>query len=157
MKKILILFVVISTIALYVNSAPVEIDNVPLEISKCLKDFQGRYQIDYRMNPFYLRADFDKDGSPDYAVLITETATKKQGFAVCFGDEKKKTVILGAGVTVKLEGGFRFDDLDTFDVWDIDINCDTDENECLYLGRTEAGSGRFIWNGKSFVWEQGGI
>jgi hypothetical protein len=37
------------------------------------------YEISTKLNPFYLRGDFDGDRKPDYAVLIANRATKILG------------------------------------------------------------------------------
>jgi len=60
----LLLFVTI--ISLYAQEPPVDLDIIPKQISTCSKGFGDRYQISRRMNPFYLRADFDGDGRFDH-------------------------------------------------------------------------------------------
>ncbi len=142
--------------ALTSETYQVDLDNVPQRVSQCIQDFKGRYEISRRMNPFYLRADFDGDGRADYVVLITEPTTKKEGFAFCFSDEKKPQII-GAGTSVAVEGGVQGDNFAVFNVWGIAAGCGSEKHDCLYLEQAEAGSGWFIWNGRRFIWKQGAI
>jgi hypothetical protein len=153
----LIFFLSLCMASIHAEETPVDLDNVPTQVSECLKQFQNHYQISHRMNPFYLRANLDGDGQPDYAVLITELASKKEGIAICFGEKRKETKILGAGVSVAVEGGIKEDDFAAFNIWGIAVGCGTRKHDCLYLEQAEAGSGFFIWNGRRFVWEQGAI
>ena len=136
---------------------PVDLDNVPQQVSRCLQKVPSRYQISRRMNPFYLRANFDGDGQTDYAVLITESPSQKEGIAICFGDKRKETTILGAGVSVALEGGIKEDDLAVFNLWGGAVGCGAQKYDCLYLEQAEAGSGFLIWDGRHFIWGQGEI
>ncbi len=139
------------------TDAPVEIDNVPFQVSRCLQGFQGKYRINRWMNPFYLRGDFDGDKQADYVALIEEVATKKQGFLFCFGDAQRKPQILGAGVSIPVEGGLPADDWATINVWGVAPGCGGGKLECLFIEKAYAGSGWFIWNGRQFTWRQGGI
>jgi len=163
------------------QDVPVGSDNVPFQVSRCLKGFSGKYQVLKAMNPFYLRGDFDGDKKADYVALIEELATNKQGLLFCFGDANRKPQVLGAGVNVQIgdgevvayllreEGasvddstrkGVLVDDL-TSDpdtgVWGVATGCGQRKHDCVYLGKSEAGGGWFIWDGRRFVWRQGGI
>ena len=156
MIKMLMLCLILGVVEIRAQESPVGLDNVPHRVSQCLNKSQNRYQASRRMNPFYLRADFDADGNPDYAILITESTSKKEGIAVCFGDKQKEPEIIGAGVSVGFEGGIQGDDIAIFNVWGIAISCDV-KKDCLYLEQAESGSGYFIWSGQGFVWKQGAI
>jgi len=59
MKVLLSLFVLFTT---QFQGPPVEIDNVPFTISACLQPESNRFEVSRRMNPFYLRGDFNGDG-----------------------------------------------------------------------------------------------
>jgi hypothetical protein len=83
--------------------------NTPKEVSRCLKKVASQYKVSYRINPFYLRGDFDGDGKPDYAVLITSLADGSRGLAVC--GSQIGIQILGAGVSFD-----KMKDLD-FNAW----------------------------------------
>src|SRR3954452_5944027 len=79
---------------------------VPPEIRKCLKPVEPQYQLSDRSNPFYLRGDFDGDGRPDYAVLITNSKDER-GIAVCRAAAAKPE-ILGAGNVFHQMGDLTF-------------------------------------------------
>jgi hypothetical protein len=141
----------ILVLPVYAQGPPVDLNNVPKKISTCLKGTEDPYEISRRMNPFYLRADFDGDGLADYAVLITEKSSKKEGFAVCFGNGRKPQ-FLGAGTGVPVEGGKKSDDFELVDLWGIGTGIG--KHDSLYLEHSEAGSGYFVWNGQKFIWKQ---
>ena len=63
--------------AIQFHGPPVEIDNVPFPVSKCLQPEADRLEISRRMNPFYLRGDFNGDGKLDYVVLVKERKSGK--------------------------------------------------------------------------------
>jgi hypothetical protein len=157
MIKTLVSFLILSAAAICAQERPVDFDNVPQQISECLKGINDRYQISRRMNPFYVRADFDGDGRPDYAVLLAESTSKKEGFAVCFGNRRIKPQILGAGASVPVEGRTLADDFSSCNVWGVAVGCGARKHDCLFLEQAEAANGFFIWNGQRFVWKQGAI
>jgi hypothetical protein len=147
----IVLLLFISIIPVYAQEPPVDLNNVPKRISACLKKTEIRYEISRRMNPFYLRADFDGDGRVDFVVLVTEKSSKKEGFAFCFGNERKPQFI-GAGTSIAVEGGIKADNFEVFDVWGVGTGIG--KHDSLYLEHSEAGSGYFVWNGQKFVWKQ---
>jgi hypothetical protein len=53
------------------------------------------YTIDSRVNPYYLRGDFDGDGKPDVAVMVLGPRSKSTGLVVCESDGR--SFVLGAG------------------------------------------------------------
>jgi hypothetical protein len=130
---------------------PVDLNNIPKRIPACLKGTEIRYEISRRINPFYLRADFDGDGRVDYVVLVNEKSSKKEGFAFCFGNDTKPQFI-GAGTSVAVEGGTKVDDFELVDLWGVGTGIG--KHDSLYLEHSEAGSGYFVWNGQKFVWKQ---
>lgn len=149
--------VVIAVGSAYGQPNPVDIDNVPNVVSACLASYRGRYQVIQRINPFYLRGDFDGDGRIDHAVLIAEPNSRKEGFLVCFGRPQSKPQVLGAGQTVSAEGRLKVDDFALIDVWGVATRCAGRRHDCLFVEQAEAGSGLFVWNGQRFVWVQRGI
>lgn len=137
---------------------PVEIDNVPFAISKCLQNTTNNLEISRRMNPFYLRGDFDGDGKIDYVVLVRERKSNKQGYAFCFAGNNRKLQIAGAGTAIALADGIRDDDLTGLDVWGVAESWSTNPKmDALYLARAESGSGILYWDGTQMVWKQRGI
>src|SRR5260370_23281811 len=100
------------------QSKPVDWENVPPALRDAFsqKPLDGKYDVNTRINPFYLRGDFDGDGTADYAVLVTEVASHKQGILVRLSSIHK-FVFLGAGTPIQY-GAKPEDDLD-FDEWRI--------------------------------------
>jgi hypothetical protein len=137
---------------------PVELDNVPTLISKCLQTKADRLEISRRMNPFYLRGDFNGDGRLDYVVLVQERKSEKQGFAFCFAGANKRPHIVGAGIAIALEGGVPGDDFTLINLWGVAESWSRNpKRDALYLATAESGSGVLIWNGTRMIWSQLGI
>jgi len=128
------------------------------------KALEGTYDVSDRINPLYLRGDFDGDGIADYAVLIVHLQTKKRGIAVWLSS-KQKMVILGAGVPVQYGQG-REDDLN-FDRWRItgknpaDVSSSIElppalHSDAIFVEKLESASGIFYWKAGRFLWFQQG-
>ena len=126
---------------------------------KSLSEAPAHYRVDRRMNPFYLRGDFNGDSHPDYAVLVEETASGKKGIAVCFGGLPSELHVLAAGTPFAMEGNRKVDDFGQFfDVWSVvEKGKLSPRGEGIYLQRAEAGGGLILWDGHRFLWEQWGI
>ena len=135
---------------------PVDLENVPLVVSKCLQG-NGKLEISRRINPFYLRGDFNGDGRFDVVVLIQDRGSKKEGFAFCLTGSTGAHVV-GAGNPITLEGGITRDDLAAFDVWGVaPAWSKKPTRDVVYLEQAEAGSGMLIWNGRRIIWQQTSI
>ena len=52
-----------------------------------------KYTLSDRVNPFYLRGDFDGDQKPDYAILMTNITSKKIVMVFCFSSRKNPTLV----------------------------------------------------------------
>jgi hypothetical protein len=65
--------------------------------------FKEKYTFDLRINPFYLQADFDKNGFGDMAILIKERTSGKTGVALLL-QGKSQLKILGAGQVASFGG-----------------------------------------------------
>jgi len=113
-----------------------------------------------RMNPFFLRGDFNGDQKLNYAVLVAQRTSGKQGIAVCLANHHS-SIVIGAGRMFAFEAGKQFDDLKSFDARKIDD--DTPDTtpatkrspiERIHLIAKERGSGLIYWDGKIFRWEQ---
>jgi len=68
---------------------------VPQEVKACVSRAGSSYQFSKKASPGFLRADFNGDGKPDYAVIVMRDGS--QGVVVCAGD--RLLVILGAGTS----------------------------------------------------------
>ena len=118
-----------------------------------------RYELFYRMNPFYLSGDFNGDNKIDVAALVKERSTGKQGIAIIHGATGKVT-ILGAGTDIG-NGGDDFEWMDSWQVYAKDRATDRTSvprlhGDALLVSKSEAASGLIYWNGKRYVWLQQG-
>jgi hypothetical protein len=118
------------------------------------------YDLSFRMNPFYLRGDFNGDGKIDVAVLVKQRSTGKLGIAIVHGMTSKVS-ILGAGVGI----GNGRDDFKWMDSWQVyskdrvgrgagETSISHLRGEALFVGKSEAASALIYWNGKRYVWSQ---
>jgi hypothetical protein len=87
-----------------------------------------------RLSPFIWRGDFDGDGRQDFAVLIAETKTKKEG--IVFLLQGRAPVMIGAGHNFG-NGG---DDFSWMDAWHVEHRAtgegkDHDQNGTLKADR----------------------
>lgn len=126
------------------------------------KQFQHKYRFITRLNPYYLRGDFNGDGRPDFAVLIERLADKKQGIAIFHYGEKTIRVI-GAGKVF----GNGDDDFAWMDAWQVYPKGKVEQGveeapppkllgEALLVEKSESASTLIHWNGKRYVWYQQG-
>lgn len=146
----------------WATTAQAQVDeyNLPVALRGCLQNEQrSDLVLSDRMNPFFLRGDFNGDGNLDFAVLVSQRTTGKQGIAVCLAGERAP-IVIGAGRAFAFEGGKQFDDLKSFDSWKIDddsLDRKPARAERIHLIAKERGSGLIYWNGKEFRWKQLGI
>jgi hypothetical protein len=120
------------------------------------------YDVSFRVNPFYLRGDFDGDRKIDVAVLVKQRSTGKLGIAVIHSG-KDKVIILGAGISIG-NGGDDFEWMDSWQLYPKDrVVPGAGEaivprlhGEALLVGKSEAASALIYWNGKRYVWFQQG-
>jgi len=75
-------------IVMFIRPEIPESPAIPVRIKSCIESRQlSGYKIDPRVNPFYLRGDFDGDGKPDFAVtIIIQTGRSPSGLAMCEGN-----------------------------------------------------------------------
>jgi hypothetical protein len=109
------------------------------------------YALDPRLNPYYLRGDFDGDGRPDTALLVKHKASGKTGIAIVHGGATP-VAVLGAGKAFG-NGG---DEFSWADAWYVVPDPAKAGAEALAIVRTESGGGLAHWNGKRYVWQQHG-
>ncbi len=128
------------------------------------------YDISDRVNPFYLRGDFDGDGEPDYAVLVTNKKSKKSAVAFTLTSKTTVDVIGGEGVKLRVgskDDGYDLQDFDWMDAWQVHRRVQLPANELntaatihqmlgegVMVEKTEAASALIYWDGKSFRWYQ---
>jgi hypothetical protein len=141
-------------------------DNMPPKIREAFasRPIDGVYDLSDRINPLYLRGDFDGDGIADYAVLITQVGTGKKGIAVWLSS-KQQIVILGAGLPIQSLTDHA-DDL-TFDHWRVTGKNMFDKSrsieqptgirsDAIFVEWSESASGIFYWKLGRFQWLQQG-
>src|SRR6266516_2084988 len=75
--------------------------DIPQAVERAItnRSLSKKYELSFRMDPFYLRGDFNGDGNIDVAVLVKERSTGKLGIAIVLGATGKVT-ILGAGTAI---------------------------------------------------------
>jgi hypothetical protein len=147
-------------------SKPVDWENVPPALRDAFskKPLDGKYDVSTHINPFYLRGDFDGDGIADYAVLVTEVVSHKQGILVWLSSVRN-FVFLGAGTPIQY-GAKPEDDLD-FDEWRILGPNPADKtsslelppnlrHDAIFVEKSESASGVFYWSRGRFRWFQEG-
>ena len=118
-----------------------------------------KYELSFRVNPFYLRGDFDGDRKIDIAALVKERSTGKLGIAIIHGATDKVT-ILGAGTAIG-NGGDDFKWMDSWEIYSKDrVTEDTNvpklHGDALLVSKSEAASALIYWNGKRYLWLQQG-
>ncbi|HAA16215.1 MAG TPA: hypothetical protein DCE41_32740 [Cytophagales bacterium] len=123
------------------------------------KTFAEKYVLDPRLNPMYLEADFNGDGTVDIALLIKNIATEDVGFAVVHGGTHE-VFILGAGQ----ESTPGFSSNPTYiDVWRINRERKNEpglteeeplilENPSLEIKKSEVGGGLLYWDGAQYAY-----
>lgn len=160
-------------VALLVAQAAVGADTLPWNVPEPLRPvidapgFRERYEIGTWLNPFYLRGDFDGDGSIDYAFLVKHRSDGKRGIAIWLSGKPGSGVLtVGAGTRARA-GGAVTDNWDFFDAWQVygkrAVSRGASEGkppkligEAILVEKTESASGLIYWNGKQFVWYQQG-
>ena len=118
-----------------------------------------KYEISYRMIPFYLRGDFNGDDKIDVATLVKQRSTGKIGIAIINGANDKVT-ILGAGTAIG-NGGDDFEWMDSWEIYSKDriargTSVPKLHGDALLVSKSEAASALIYWNGKRYVWRQQG-
>src|ERR1700674_3684405 len=102
--------------------------NLPPVVSRRFQaeHFLARYDVSTKLNPFYLRGDFDGDGIPDYAVLVVNRTTKVVGIAMVRSRAKQIEVLGAGGIKLRVaateEGSpsYLLDDFGWMDSWHVE-------------------------------------
>src|SRR5947209_5215326 len=100
--------------------ALVQIHDIPERIQTAITNgsLGKKYDVSFHLSPFYLRGDFNGDGTIDVAVLIKQRSTGKLGIAIIDG-VTNKVAILGAGTAIG-NGGDDFEWMDSWRVYSKD-------------------------------------
>jgi hypothetical protein len=156
MKTVTILLAGILFVPLVTRSQEADTYNVPQAVRECIarQPGFGSYELSNRINPFYLRGDFD-------AVLIREKATGRRGVCVCL---ETQAYILGAGKSFLRSDGYDFVDFD-FEAWRIDPRREVSQapeegppprlrGEPIDVFWPERANGIIYWDGRAFAYYQ---
>jgi hypothetical protein len=134
----------------------VQEQNIPEE---CLFIKDQGFNIVFRLNPFYLRGDFNGDNFSDVAILIERKKDKKLGILITHA-KSKDYYILGAGNSFG-NGG---DDFFWLNIWTV-MCCKNEsivalsdnlslEGEGIIVTKAEASSGLIYWKKGRYEWAQ---
>lgn len=136
--------------------------NIPPEVRRLMDKRELRdYETSTRINPFYLRGDFDGDSKTDLAVLVVERKTGRRGIAIIH-PAKDSYVIIGAGEDFLRSDGYNYKDFG-FKAWSVyserHVVQAPDEGpppkllgEAILVEWPEAGSGLIYWDGSKYRW-----
>ncbi len=145
--------------------------NLPDEVRHRLEQakFFDYYKLSDEVNPFYLRGDFDGDGKPDYAILVTTKDSNKRFVLICRMGTKDLEILTGRNTSavfnpkqsISLKESFNW-----MDAWQIADRQQLDANELnegtplpmkgegILAEKTEAATVLIYWTGKGFHWYQ---
>lgn len=146
--------------------------NLPDRVSAAFEKSKilATYDLSDKINPFYLRGDFDGDGIPDYAVLLQDKKTHHLSIAVV-RSRATKVELLGAAIKIRNGVGrdsYTFDDFDWMDAWQVQrkqkLEIDGREGsdphpgpmagEGFLVEKSESASGIIYFDGKRYRWYQ---
>jgi hypothetical protein len=144
--------------------AVAQLDDIPATVKRAITDgpLAKKYDLSFRVNPSYLRGDFNGDGKSDVAVLVKQRSTGKLGIAIVH-DTTNKVTVLGAGSGIG-NGGDDFEWMDSWEVYSKDrVAREAGETgsprvrgDALLVSKNEAASALIYWNGKRYIWLQQG-
>jgi len=86
----LVILLILCSSTFCMGMQPIDV-SVPDEVSRrfMLEDLWKRFDVSERVNPFYLRADLDGDGKPDYVVLVVEKSSRQEYLALVMSTDSK--------------------------------------------------------------------
>ncbi len=138
--------------------------NIPIWVRNAFQKnaLSKKYDYIFKINPMYLRGDFNGDNKPDVAIFVKEKALKKLGIIVIhFGSNDY--FVLGAGKKIG-NGGDNFQWMSNWAVkrkGNVGQGADNKpppylKTESLYVEKAESASGIIHWNGTTYSWYQQG-
>ena len=138
--------------------------NIPHWVQKTFREKRifKNYNYHFKLNPMYLRGDFNGDDAPDIAIMVKEKLSNKLGIMVIhFGSND--TFILGAGEEIG-NGGNDFRWMTNWRVvrkGKVDKGADETpppglKGEALFVEKAESASAIIYWDGEDYDWYQQG-
>jgi hypothetical protein len=138
--------------------------NIPYWVLKTFREKRiiKNYNYHFKLNPMYLRGDFNGDDAPDIAMMVKEKLSNKLGIMVIhFGSND--TFILGAGKEFG-NGGNDFKWMTNWRVMrsgKVDTGADETpppslKGEALFVEKAESASAIIYWDGEEYDWYQQG-
>jgi len=141
--------------------------NLPDDVIKEFEigPFADTYRISLRLQPLYLRGDFDGDSRPDYAIPIESISDHLKGIGIWLSTQKK-IFVLGAGQPFAF-GSSVEKDLNAIYMWEVYEKKAVKQGaraepppkllgDALAVRKTGSASGLIYWDSKNFTWyEQG--
>jgi hypothetical protein len=135
--------------------------DIPEEINRAIAKglLAKKYELSFRMDPFYLRGDFNGDNKMDVAALVKQRSTGKLGIAIVNG-ATGKVIILGAGTAIG-NGGDDFEWMDSWEIYPKDrmtsrTSIPKLHGDAFLVSKSESASALIYWNGKRYIWLQQG-
>ena len=137
------------------QESEVSLFNVPTPIEKCMEPISAQYHVSGRINPFYLRGDFDGDGRLDHAVLVTGQSDDRS-IVVCRAASRAPEIIADKSLPVNMAGR-AFDAWMVFPKAPVGRGVETGPppkllGDALLIMWSESASGLLYWNGQKFRW-----
>ncbi len=131
---------------------------LPSWVAPCLEGLPGEIELTTRINPYYLRGEFDGDARADYAFLVRRGLA--EGIAFCF-DGTAEAKLLGAGNEFHEMTSLDFDDWSVYAKGPVirgveEVDPPTLRSDALVLLWDESASALVYWTGSDFVWYQQG-
>lgn len=155
-----------------VNDSRPRASNLPDPARKCWEasSIDARYSLSDRINPLYLRGDFDGDSEADYAVLATDKKSQHIVIVVCRSASRVADVLGEGGVFLRVgtgADGYDLKDFDWMDGWEVaprqPLASNSERNkfvappmagEAIHVIKTGSADAYIYWSGKRWVWYQ---
>ena len=154
-RRLVLIGIVVATASCLASASE---PHTPARVAACMKSIDQSVEIDYRLNPFYVRGDFDGDGKPDYAVLVRKG--QNRGIVICRA-ASVKAVILGAGSAFNQMTDMDFTSWDIYDKRPVEQGAGERPppkllGDAIWIEWEESASALVYWTGRKFAWYQQG-